>query len=199
MTLHDFVGPSYETRSEFMDQVKNIAYYIMIGLVSLLMMFVVPLFAGSLAGDYKLYFPETVEAWIIYIIMRTANCIGNIAMFIFFKLQAKTNVRKDPNYIEAAKLMSSLKGRKAAKPRSPGRMNFEDYSIKIVSLIVMTLVTTVTITALVIAWDLVSFISMVVAVLVGILFGWTTMIQNEEYWTHEYLLYAKEVTNGNND
>lgn len=199
MTLRDAVGPDFETRSEFFDQVKNIAYYIMIGLVSLLMMFVVPLFAGSLAGDYKLFFPETTEAWIIYIIMRSANCVGNIAMFVFFKLQAKTNVQKDPNYQEAARLMATLKGRKAAKPRSPGRMNFQDYSFKAVSLVLMTLASTVTITALVIAWDLVSFISMVVAVLVGILFGWTTMIQNEEYWTHEYLLYAKEVTNGNND
>lgn len=194
MKLKDVVGPSYEQRNAFMEGVQNIAYYIMIGLLSVLLVFAIPLFSGCLAGDFAMYFPETPEAWTIYIIMRAANAIGNVAMLVFFKLQAKVNIKDDKDYIQACEIMNKLSTKvRNIRPRSPARMNIEEYTIKGLSLVIMTLVTTVAITNLIISFDIVAFISMVVSVVMGILFGWSTMIKNEVYWTHEYLLYAKMI------
>lgn len=200
LKIKELIGPSYEQRNLFLEGLQNISYYIMIVLLSILMLFVVPLFSGCLYGDYMIYFPTTPEAWTIYIIMRASNAIGNVAMLVFFKLQAKVNIKDNKDYQQACDIMNRLYAKtRIARPRSPGRMNAQEYTGKGLSLVIMTILTTVTITALVISFDIISFISMIVSVMIGILFGWTTMIKNEVYWTHEYLLYAQMIQEELND
>ena len=181
--IRNIISPSYEARNAALDYFKNIAYYVMIGLVSLLLLFVIPLFSGALYGDFTAYFPETMEGWIVWLVLRISSAVGNMALFILFKLQAKKNILGNANYQEACDILDTLAARaaKVRRPRSPWRMNFDDYIVKGASLVVMTLVSTITITALVISFDIISFISMIVTVVLGILFGWTTMINNEEY------------------
>ena len=86
MQVQNLISPSYEQRNAALEYVKNIAYYVMIGLISVLLLCVVPLFSGALYGDFKAFFPETTEGWIIWIILRTSSGIGNMALFVLFKL-----------------------------------------------------------------------------------------------------------------
>ena len=70
-------------------------------------------------------------------------------------------------------------------------MNAEEYAKKGTTIIISSLSSFVVITSLIISFDLVSFISCIIASFIAIAFGWITMIKNEVYWTSEYLLYAE--------
>ena len=60
--LKNLIAPSVESRKEIRATLNDYAYYIIIFLVSLLVIFVPPLFAGCLQGDIGLAFPKTTEA-----------------------------------------------------------------------------------------------------------------------------------------
>ena len=60
--LKNLIAPSVESRKEIRTTLNDYAYYIIIFLVSLLVIFVPPLFAGCLQGDIGLAFPKTMEA-----------------------------------------------------------------------------------------------------------------------------------------
>lgn len=74
-------------------------------------------------------------------------------------------------------------------------MNSKEYITKSITIIVTTIASTVAISSLIIGFDFVTFISCCVSTITAIIFGWTTMLKNETYWTDEYLQYALYVTN----
>lgn len=191
--IKKFLAPDLNKQREIKNTFKEISYYLIIGLISIIIVFVIPLVSGALYGDFGMYFPKTTEGWILYWCIRGGSAGGNVALFVLFKLQALTNVKREPTYIEAKQILQKHIGEKEFIPRSPAQMNLQEYIIKGITVLLTSLLASVTISALVISFDFITFLSCIVSTLIAICFGWVTMIKNEMYWTEEYLEYAKYI------
>lgn len=183
-----------ESRIQMKEKVNEYAYYIMIMLVTVLTIFVPPLLLGAISGDFALNFPSTVSGWIVWIITNVSTSIANISILVFFKLQAKKNCINHPNFIEANKILSKISGEKINFiPRSPTKMNSQEYIKKVATIIVFTLASFIAVTSIVISFDVNVLISTLISVIVTLVVSWSSMLKNEEYWTNEYLMYATYI------
>lgn len=190
--IKHLIAPSLDTRKAIRDTINDYAYYVMIVLVSLLVVFIPPLVIGSVTGQLEQVLPQTPAAWVIWSILNISTAIGNMSILVFFKLQAKKNSKNHPNYIKANEILNKLSGNKEVfVPRSPRKMDSKEYLTKSVCIILSTFASFFTISALVINFSLMSLISCLVSVVIAIVVSWTTMLKNEEYWCEEYLLYAQ--------
>lgn len=181
-----------DSRVAMKEKVNQYAYYVMIILVAILTVFVPPLLLGAVSGDLILNFPKTASGWIVWSIINLSTSVANVSILIFFKLQAKKNCLNHPNYLEACDILAKIANRNVQYiPRSPARMNSDDYIKKVVSIIVFTLSSFIAITSIVISFDINVLMSTLISMVVTIVISWSCMLANEEYWTNEYLMYAK--------
>lgn len=188
------ITPDVNARKEIRKTLNDSAYFIIIGLISLLAVFIPPLFMGCLSSDIGMAFPKNAEGWILWSIMNVSTAIANISLLVLFKLQAKKNARKDPNFIKANEILNKLAGRKEVFiPRSPARLNITDYSKKVVAILVSTFTASITLTSLILSFDWMTLLSCLVSIIITICIAWITMLNNEIYWTEEYLLYAEMI------
>lgn len=192
--LEKLLAPDVDARKEIRKTLNDSAYYIIIGLISMLAIVIPPLFMGCLSSDIGLAFPKSVEGWILYAIMNISTAIANISLLVMFKLQAKKNARKHPNFIKANEILNRLAGKKEIfVPRSPARMDAMDYTKKTMAIIVSTLTASITFTSLVLSFDWMTLLSCLISIIITVCISWITMLNNELYWTEEYLLYARMV------
>lgn len=190
--LKALIAPDVEARKATRKMINDYAYYVMIVLISLLVSFVPPLVMGSVVGNLETVLPKTPVAWVVWIILNVSTAIGNVAILVFFKLQAKKNSVSHPNYIKANEILNRLAGRKEVFiPRSPRAMNAKEYSTKVLCIMISTVASFFTISALMINFQVMTLISCLLSMIIAIIISWTTMLKNEEYWTEEYLLYAE--------
>lgn len=174
------------------ESINKYAYYIMILLIALLAVFVPPLCLGAISGDFRLAFPDTPSAWAVWGIINGSSIIANISILVLFKLQAKKNCLEHPNYIKATKILDEVsKVNRVYIPRSPSRMDIDDYVKKVVFIILFTLGSFIAISNLIISFDILTLISTLISMITTLVVSWTSMINNEEYWTKEYLMYAE--------
>lgn len=188
--LDKLVAPDRDEQRKKRQAVRQTMYYILIIIVSIMAMLIVPFFAGGIQGDFKLYFPSTTMGWIVYWIIRGGMAVLNISIFALFKLQAKVNVSKDESFLKAKEILHKMSGKMEKKPRSPAQMEAKEWSTKGITVFLTSLVLGATLSALVLSFDLVTFMSCISTVIMGVIFGYCTMRQNEIYWTEEYLEYA---------
>ena len=191
--IRKILAPDLEKQKEIRTTFRDISYFLIIGIISIIVVFIIPLISGAVYGDIGMYFPKTTEGWIVYWCIRGGSVVGNVAVFVLFKQQAKMNIRNNENYLKAKEILSEHFESKEFIPRSPRQMNLKEYIIKVTSVVAMTILSGVTISALAISFDFITFLSCVVSTVIAICFGWVTMIKNEIYWTEEYLEYAKYV------
>lgn len=192
--IKDLVAPDVEARKEIRRTLNDSAYFIIIALISMLAVFIPPLFMGCLSSDIGLAFPKTPEGWILYAILNGSTAIANISLLVLFKLQAKKNARKNENFKKANEILNKLAGKKEVFiPRSPAKMDAGDYTKKIMAIIVSTLTASITLTSLILSFDWMSLLSCLISIIITLCISWITMINNEIYWTEEYILYAEMI------
>lgn len=190
--LEKIVAPDVSQRREIRRKLNDSAYFIMIGLISMLTVFLPPLFMGCLSSDIGLAFPKNLEGWILWSVLNISTAIANISLLVLFKLQAKKNARNDPNYKKANEILNRLAGiREVFIPRSPTKMNASDYSRKVVAIIISTFTASITLTSLILSFSWMTLLSCLVSIIITLCVSWITMLNNEEYWCEEYLLYAE--------
>lgn len=189
--LENFIMTT-EQRKKIRAAIGNNAFYIIIGIASLILMFVTPLVAGSLQGDVAIYYPRTASGWVLWSLTNGAAALGNVAILVLFKLQAKRNCRKDENFKRANEIIGQLaREHEEYIPRSPRKMNAKEYASKGTMITLSTVSSFVVVSSIIIKFDVVTLLSSLVSTTVSICVGWVTMLNNEEYWTNEYLLYAE--------
>lgn len=194
--LERIVAPDVSQRKEIRRKLNDSAYFIMIGLISMLTVFLPPLFMGCLSSDIGLAFPKNLEGWILWTIMNVSTAIANISLLILFKLQAKKNARNDPNFKKANDILNRLAGvREIFVPRSPQQMNAIDYTKKVIAIVISTFTASITLTSLILSFSWMTLLSCLVSIIITLCVSWITMINNEEYWCEEYLLYAELMEN----
>ena len=176
---------------EFYSKWKQWQYYIIIGIISLVALFFLPMI-GSEAG-LAWNVPTTVVGWIVYIVSKLLVATLNILIFHCFILQAKINVQGDPNYVEANNILGKVSPSDTDKIRSPGEYYREVYGKKGVTIFITSVISAVGLTQAVLTFDLISMLTYFFTVLMGLIFGVLQMNQTEIFWTSEYLRYAKKT------
>lgn len=152
--IKKLIAPDVDARKEIRKSINDSAYFIIIGLISMLTVFIPPLFMGCLSSDIGLAFPKTLEAWILYGILNGSTAIANISLLVLFKLQAKKNARNNENFKKANEILNKLAGVKEVFiPRSPAKMDAGDYTKKILAIVVSTLTASITLTSLILSFD----------------------------------------------
>ena len=190
--IRDALAPDISTREKLKAALSRYSIYMIIVLITSLVVIVPPLVAGSLYGDVGIYFPKTAEGWVLWGITNGGTSIGNVSLLVLFKMQAKRNVADNENYQKANGILNKLAREKSVfVPRSPGKMDRQDYLSKIFFIVLSTVSSFMVLSSLIMNFDVVTLISTVVSALITLCTSWVTMIRNEEYWTEEYLLYAE--------
>lgn len=193
--LKDAVAPTREIRKKRVDAFKAVAYYMVIGVILLLVTVLVPFLAGGInAQDFNYYIPETTEGWIIFWAIRAGTVVGNVTVYGLFKAQAKTNVKYDPDYKKACELLNKLNGEEGFIPMSPKQKTAKDWITKGLFMTLTTASESIVIGTLIFNFDIVTFISCLSSSITAVLFGIVQMVKDEVYWTEDYLLYAEYVT-----
>lgn len=193
--VRNLLAPDVETQMRRNEKIRQYSCYFIIAITLILAMFVAPIIAGGITGDgWTYYLPKSIEGWIVFWAIRAGTLVGNLAVYILFKNQAKINSMKYPNYIEAEEILSKGIPTKEFIPQSPRKKLFKDYSIKGLLMVLFTVGESVVIGSLCIAFDLITFFSCITSSVSAVLFGWWAMIKDEMYWQDEYLRYAKYIT-----
>ena len=188
------LAPDMKTREKIKAAVENYAIYMIIVLVTALVVVIPPLVSGCLYGDVGMFFPKDAEGWILWGITNGGTSIGNVSLLVLFKMQAKRNVRDNENFKKANEILNKLAREKSVLiPRSPGKMNLQDYSSKVIPIVISTVSSFLVLTSVVVNFSVITLISTIVSATITLSTSWATMLKNEEYWTEEYLLYAEMV------
>lgn len=187
---------TFEERKLQNEKIRDLSYYFLIAVVSLVSVVFLPLLSSSLNGEVEI--PQTPMEWAIWITSKVAICIVNMLIFYAFVQQAKVNVRKDANYCKANEIMQKIKARKDLIPRSPNKFNTSQWLSKGTSLLISSLISTVVLTEAILRFDLAQFLAYLFTLFMGIVFGYLTMRKNEDYWTSEYLAYAEYALKSQN-
>lgn len=170
---------------------KQYQFYVIIAVVSLLALFVIPMLGSELGLAFKI--PNTVAGWIVFIISKLLVGVLSLMIFHCFILQAKINIKDNPNYQEANTLLNLNFDGENIRPRSPKEWNKQAYGKKGVSLFVTSSLSAFGLTQAVLTFDWVSMLTYLFTILISIVFGILQMNDKEEYWTTEYLRYAKYI------
>ena len=171
-----------------MQYLRQYQYYMIIAILSLVSLFFLPMLGSEAGIDFKL--PTTLAGWIVYVLSKLTVAGLNLLIFHCFILQAKLNIKDNPNFIEANRILNMLPDESGTSPRSPIEWNNEVYGKKGISIFITSILSVIGLTQAVLTFDWVSMLTYLFTILMGVIFGVLQMNQAELYWTTEYLQYA---------
>ena len=193
--LRGIIASTSEQRAKRLETFKDYVFYGIIAVVLLIVTFIVPLISGGIqAQDFSYYLPKSVYGWVVFWLIRGGTVLGNMCVYGLFKAQAKRNSMDNKKFIEAEELLKKMKGTKGFVPRSPHQKLIKDWTVKGVWVLLTTAFESIVIGTLIINFDIMTFLSCITSSITAVMFGIVAMIQDEVYWTDEYLDYAKMVT-----
>ena len=171
-------------------RVQDYLYYFIIAIISLCAMFVIPCFGSTVGMEWN--FPNSVVGWIVFITSKLTVAIVNILIFHGFIQQSRINIRDNPSYLEAMKILNDV-GRKTYTPRSLAEINKKEYGHKMITIFISSIFSAFSFSQAILTFDITSLISYSITVLFGIIFGLLEMKKYEDYYTHEFVDYAKYI------
>lgn len=170
---------------------QQVQYYVIIGVISLIALFFLPMLGSTVGLAFKL--PNTVAGWIVYCMSKALVATINVLTFHCFILQGKINIRDNPEYLEAKKILNELETSDADVPRSPKQWTTATYGKKGITIFVTSALSAIGLTQAILAFDWVSMLTYLFTVIMGLIFGILQMNQTEIYWTEEYKQYAMYI------
>lgn len=173
----------------FRDFTNRYLYYALIFTLSTVCLFFLPM-VGSTAG-LTFNLPTTAVGWIVWSVSNICSATFNTLLFHFFIKQGKLNIRDDPAYLSANDLLQKNELRKVETPLSPKEWHSRQYRNKGITLFIFTALGTISFGQAILLFDLVKFLSQLITLLIGLIFGFMEMKATEEYWTVEYPEYAE--------
>lgn len=182
---------------DFNEKLRLNAYYIVIGVISLLVMIFLPLIGSTISLDWNL--PDTEAGWIVFIICRLIVSGLNIVIFTSFVEQAKVNVANNENYKKANEILGKVKKNKEYKIVSPKEFFNGIYFKKGITIFITTLGALFAFSQAVFTYSWQDLVTYGFCVIIAIVFGIMTMIKVEIYLTTEYLLYAESTKENKDD
>lgn len=170
-----------------MDKLKQYLYYIIIGIISFIALFFLPMVGSQLDAAWTL--PNTSSGWLVYISSKAIVALLNILIFHCFQLQAKLNVKDNENYKSARAILIDEQ-KKEMLPRAPQKWKRQQYGRKATTIFLGSALGTVALTQAILSFDYIALITYLFVIVCGLIFGILQMKYAEEYWTNEYYEYA---------
>lgn len=164
-------------------------YYGVIVLISLIVLFFFPMLGSEVGLEFNL--PNTWAGWVIWSLSNLASAGLNLLLFHAFVKQGKLNISQEPHYLEALTLLQTNKIAQFVAPRSPHAFHSHEYRKKGTSLVIFTLIGMIGLSNAMLTFNLVRFLTQAISLTVALVFGIIEMKTIEEYWTVEFLAYAK--------
>lgn len=166
--------------------------YIVVGLISLVALFVIP-FIGSEVG-LSLVLPTTPAGWIVFCASKLLVGIISVLIFHCFTQQARINIKDNPRFVEANKLLNTIED-KTVKVKSPKEYFRGLYLSKGTTQFITAILSAFSLCQAALVFDLITFISYSITIFLGLIFGVLNMKSVEEYWTGDYYIFAHQQYN----
>lgn len=176
------------TRRELYAKWQQYQNYIIIGIISFVGLFFFPMFGSEIGLAFVL--PDTFAGWVVYITTKLLAAAINVLIFHCFILQAKVNIKDNPQYLAALEMLQIINKGHFPNPRSPEEYFKEVYGRKGVALFLTTIIAAVGLTQAVLVFDWIAMLSYFFAILMGIFIGILQMNATEVFWTEEFYEYA---------
>ena len=164
-------------------------YYGLVFILSICMLVFLPMIGSE--GDIGYNLPRPPTGWIVFVVSKTCVAIINVLIFHCFICQAKLNVSDNEKFKKANEILD--KHKRDIKPRSPRKFFGKEYGIKGANTFVFSALSVVALTNAILTFDWISFISYLLTLIMGLVWGVLEMKKVESYWTEEYYAYAKLV------
>ena len=165
---------------------------IIIFIVSFITLAFLPIIGGPIE-KIGFFFPTTVAGWIVWGTTKAIVSAINLVIFICFTNQGKRNILKHPNYLKALEIIGKLKKLKEKTARSPQKFSTTIYGKKIFMILLFTAGSTFAFEQAMLGYDLHNALIYLFTIIMGIVFGLINMKTVETYWTEEFLTYAEQV------
>lgn len=182
---------NFEERQELYGKLNNIAYYLIICVVSILATLFIPALGTSIGLAWNI--PTTTAGWVVFIVSKLIVGVINVLIFYCFMEQAKVNVKDNEKYKAANELYSRIIKEKKLKARSPARWNSTQYWTKGLTIFVTSILSAVGLTNAILTFDIISFFTYLFTIIMGMIFGFLQMRKAEAYWISEYPEYVDMV------
>ena len=176
--------------------IKDNLWYGLIGLLTIIVLVIFPLIGSGL--PLALVFPTTAIGWVVYIFTKLSVAAINMCIFHSFMEQGKLNVSGFWKKCIADEILHRVKQKKVAVPLSPEEWTAREYKTKGISLGITSILSCVILSQVVLAFDVIVFISYLLALAIGITFGIMQLFKAEHYWSLDYYDYAIYVMNNYN-
>ena len=165
--------------------------YIIIGLLSAISVFFLPMLGSSVGMGFIL--PNTIAGWVVYLTTKICIIIINILIFDQFIKQAKVNIKDDPKYLAAEEiLLIDIDDKEQEIIPTKLRIS-RMYRNKMITTILFTILGVFGFTNAILTFDWVQMLSYTFTIGFGVVSGWITMNEAEIIWTEDHLRYAKFV------
>lgn len=164
-------------------------YYVIIGVVSLIMLIFMPMLGTEIGLEWNL--PDTKVGWIVWATSKTCSASFNVLIFHCFNKQGKQNSLNNENFKEAKKILLENDCQPVENPRSPNEYSREIYTKKGTTIFLTTALGAIGLGQAILTFNPLEFIVQLISLIVGLIFGFMQMKATEEYFTQEYLEYAK--------
>lgn len=174
--------------SPIIDKIRQSLYYFIIAIISFVALIFLPMLGGTVGLGWNL--PDTPAGWTVWVAVKVIVATLNLLIFYSFMQQGKLNVKNDPNFLEAQKILQKVKV-KNVQPRSPQKYNGQTYGKKGVTIFFTTALATVALTQAILAYNWVEMLTYLFTIIMGIVFGILQMKDAEDYWRFEYLRHAR--------
>ena len=161
-------------------------YYGLVFILSICMLVFLPMI-GSV-GDIGYNLPSTTTGWIVFIISKSCVAVINVLIFHCFICQAKLNVQDNEKFKKANEILGKCK--REVKPRSPKQFFTNEDGVKGVNTFVFSALSVVALTNAILCFDWISFISYLLTLIMGLVWGVLEMKKVESFWVDEYYAYA---------
>ena len=164
--------------------------YIIIGILSLISVFFLPMLGSSLGIGFNI--PNTTAGWIVWVLTKLCIVVVNILIFDQFVKQAKVNVRDNEQFKKAEEILNNTK--EEAEEIKPAKEYIARlYRKKGITLGITTVLSIFGLTNAILTFDWVSMLTYIFTIIMALVFGWITMNEVEEIWTDKHYKYALKV------
>ena len=168
---------------EFKEKWRFYQNYIIIGLLSLISVFFLPMLGTEVGLGFNV--PNTPAGWIVWVLTKLCVVAINIMLLDQFIKQAKVNVRDNAQFIEADNYYTIKEEVDEYLP-APKEFLSKLYRNKGITNTITSTLSVFGLTSAILTFDWVSMLTYLFTIVFGIIFGWMTMNNVEEYWTITY-------------
>ena len=176
--------------------IKDNLWYGLIGILSIVVLVFFPMIGSGL--PLRVTLPDSVIGWIVYIFSKVAIAAINICIFHSFMEQGKLNVSGFWKKLLADEILHKVKQQKQLIPLSPEEWLRKEYKNKGISITVSSVLSCIVLSQVVLTFDFIVFISFLLTLIIGLVFGIMALFKSEHFWSLDYFDYAIYIMNQHN-